>query len=87
MSSVQEVPRLFSVTWAILGPCVLLINSGLIPQPSGVYPPADYADMTLAALLMLAGWSLEGPTLVRWVRRKLDRDSGGNDAALEENNG
>ncbi len=65
----QEMPRFISVTFAILGPVVLALNSGLIPQPSGVYPPADYGDMGLAALLTLAGWALEGPPLARWVRR------------------
>ncbi len=69
----KETPRFISVTFAILGPCVLLINTGLIPQPSGVYPPADYGDMALAALLTLAGWAQEGPPLARWVACKLDK--------------
>ncbi len=71
----QETPRFISLTLAVLGPCVLLVNTGLIPQPSGVYPPADYGDMGLAALLTLAGWALEGPPLARWVKRKLDREA------------
>ena len=66
----QETPRFVSVIWAVLGPFVLLLNTGLVARPDGVYPPADYGDMSLAALLTLAGWALEGPPLARWVGLK-----------------
>jgi len=73
MSSMNEVPRVISITWAILGPVVLVMNTGLVARPSGVYPPADYGDMAIACGLMLAGWAQEGPAVVQWVRRKLGR--------------
>lgn len=71
----QEAPRFISITFAILGPFVLLLNTGLIPQPGGVYPPADYGDMALATMLTLAGWAHEGPPFAQWFRRQLDREA------------
>lgn len=71
----QETPRFISITLAILGPVVVAINSGMIPKPSGVYPPTDYNDMAIAAMLTLAGWALEGPPLARWVKRQLDKEA------------
>ncbi len=71
MNRMNVIPRFVSIAWSIMGPVVLLLSSGLIPAPSGVYPPTDYGDMAFGALLTLAGWAVEGPLLVRWVRRKL----------------
>jgi hypothetical protein len=75
LSSTQETPRIISVTFAILGPIVLLINTGLIARPSGEYPPADYGDMAIAALLTLAGWAQVGPPFTRWVMRQLNMET------------
>jgi hypothetical protein len=75
LSSTQETPRFIGLTFAILAPCVLLLNTGLIARPSGEYPPADYGDMAIAALLTLAGWAQVGPPFARWVRRQLNMET------------
>ncbi len=49
--------RLFSLTFVIMGPVVLAINTGLIADHDGVYPPPDFFDMAFAALLTLGGWA------------------------------